>query len=186
MCVEPATFAMAAGGAAALGQTAMGASGSISQGYANSQAGMMRAMVAQQNAKMAMTEASAKISRIDDSVGRAIGQERAAFGSSNIDINSGSPLLMQAFSAAQGNMDKQLAAAEGLNRAAGQNFAAADAARSADQSLRAGYLGAGTALLSGVSRIAGLASFGAKSLPAGSGSVSFDAGDPLAYWQWGR
>lgn len=186
MCVEPTTMAMAAAGIGTVAQTAMGISGSISQGYANSQAGMMRAYVASENAKMALAESATKASRVDDKVNAAIGASRTNAGAAGVDPNVGSPLLSQMFSAAQGNMDKQLIMAEGLNKAAGYHYAAADAARGADQALKAGYLGAGTALIGGVTRMASLAAFGAKYAPGSSGSVELEVGDPLQYWSQGR
>jgi hypothetical protein len=186
MCVEPTTLAMAAAGIGTAAQTAMGISGSISQGYANSQAGMMRAHVAAENAKMALAESATKASRVDDRVNAAIGASRSNAGALGIDPNVGSPLLSQMFSAAQGNMDKQLIMAEGLNKAAGYHYAASDAARGADQALKAGYLGAGTALISGATSALKLAAFGSKWAPGSSGSVDLEYGDPLNYWSQGR
>lgn len=186
MCVEPTTFAMAASGIATAASTAMGVSGSISQGYANSQAGMYRSMVAAENAKMVLAQSTAKASRVDDAVNRAIGATRSNAGASGIDPNVGSPLLAQMFSASQGNMDKQLIMAEGLNKAAGYHYAASGAARDADQALKAGYLGAGTALIGGATKLASLAAFGSKYMAGSSGSVELNVEDPLAYWQQGR
>jgi hypothetical protein len=152
MCFDPTT-AMSIGGAA------LGAAGSILGGGQNAAAERTRAEFAQINAQMALTEASGKLGQIDRRVDQSIGAIKANFGGGNIDANSGSPLLMQAFSASQGNTDKQLTIAQGLNQAAGQHEIAGEALQRASDAETAGWLGAGTALLRGFGSIRGLEDF---------------------------
>lgn len=166
MCIDPIS-AITLG--TSLGGAALSAFGSVSAGNQNAAAAEMQAKIAQANAAMAMTEASGKISRISGQVDQAIGHTRASFGAGNIDVSSGSPLLLQAMSAANGNIDRQLTAAGAFNQSAGQNFTAGQALQKAGDDRTAGWLGAGTALLRGLSSIKGF----------GLGFGGGGAGDPL-------
>ena len=162
MCIDPISMISIAGGVAgAAGSLVSGAAGSQAAG-ANANQALVAAAAARANAGMALDYGEGKVAQINQRVGNAIGAARAFAGAGNLAVNSGSPLAVQAMSAAQGNTDKQLALAGALNQAAGQNFAGAQADQSAVQDYRAqgydmlgGLLGAGTAALRGIASIRG-------------------------------
>jgi hypothetical protein len=164
MCLDPTTFAVAGG--------ATGALGSILGGFQNSTAAKYAASIAQTNATTALDEGAAQGAQIGQRVQRQIGQTRSYFGGANLNVQKGSPLMLQASSAAEGNIDKQLAMAGSLNQAAGQNAQAGYDEERSTESLTAGWLGAGTSMLYGLSRWNGLGGFGAGGGDPGTASVS--------------
>jgi hypothetical protein len=169
MCVDPISMGLMA---LSIGGGALGAFGSISAGNANARAAELAAQTAQANAKMALDEGEGRAALVDQRVRQVIGASRAAAGAGNLDIASGSPLMVQALSAQQGNTDRQLALAAGINRAAGMNFAAGQDYQKADQDRLAGWIGAGTSVLNsigGLRRGIGLGDFG---FGGGGGAIS--------------
>ena len=149
MCVDPMTALSVGGGL-------LGAAGSLFGGNANAKAAEQAAQVAQLNAKTTLNYAEGSADQIQQRVDRTIGAARANYGGANLNVSVGSPLAVQAMSATQGNTDKQLTIARGLNQASGQNFAAGQDYQKAGQDQIAGILGAGTALLHGLGGIRGL------------------------------
>lgn len=179
MCLDPVTAvsgALAVGGAGLnLFGASQSAQGAKDAANATAFGANLAAQTADINAKLALQEGTQKLGAIDTKVQRAIGATRAAAGGANIDANSGSPLMMQVFSAMQGNVDKQLTIAGSENEAAGQYFAAAQDRFKASDALRAGQLGAGTAWLTGATgAVKSLAGFGGFS--RGSGGFNFGFG----------
>lgn len=120
-------------------------------------------------ADLAYAKGTLEDSRTRDAIARALGGETAHYAASNLDPTSGSPLLLQAFSATQGQIDINLIHARaGIEAAAAHSRAAgtlAEAAGSAgqelsikmkgDQDMLAGYFGAATSLLSAGSKMFG-------------------------------
>lgn len=74
--------------------------------------------ILRQNADMAMTRSTFEQNRIDDQVDAVTGAQVNYFAGGNLDPASGSPAVMQAMSAAQGETDKMLAAARGAQERA--------------------------------------------------------------------
>ncbi|MCA3685274.1 MAG: hypothetical protein IOC02_14320 [Methylobacterium sp.] len=71
-----------------------------------------------QNADMAMTRSTFEQNRIDDQVDAVTGAQVNYFAGGNLDPATGSPAVLQAMSAAQGETDKMLAAARGAQERA--------------------------------------------------------------------
>jgi hypothetical protein len=163
--------------ALALGSTALTAIGKLGSGYAASDADKFQAMIADKNAQLltekakaeaaegtlATDEATLQQSRTIEAVKRTIGSQTSRFTGSNLDPTMGSPLLLAGFTAAQGEMDLALEGAKGtlgvasalgqsagtMAAAAGEKGKSASFNIDASQQVMAGWLGAGTALLSG-------------------------------------
>lgn len=128
----------------------VGAIGQISAGNAAAAAGRYNAQVSDNNAQRIRAEAATEIQDKRRDVRRQLGSIRAAYGASGIDF-SGSPLDVLADSAFEGEWDvtkirykAEVAAVDEENRA---NLYRAGA----DASQTAGYIGAGSSLLSGLS-----------------------------------
>jgi hypothetical protein len=71
-----------------------------------------------QNADMAMMRSTFEQNRIDDQLDAVTGAQVNYFAGGNLDPSSGSPAVLQAMSAAQGETDKMLAAARGAQERA--------------------------------------------------------------------
>jgi hypothetical protein len=188
MCTGMEVALLAAGG--------LQAGGSIYNGIAGAQSAKVDQRIAGLNrdtqTKTAETErlfadlelrrAAADEASKRTEVAGIIGQQRAYFGASNLDPAMGSPLLLQATTAAQGEVDAGLIRAQGeLDYASGMSKAAstqAGAATSAYQSeaagmraqqdLIAGALGAGTAILGAATKWPGLTGGAGTYQPAGA------------------
>lgn len=201
MC-DPVTLGLAVGGGL------LSATGSIMSGRSTKKASELQRQIAEGNAavlgKQAEAEAElAKLpgvkarldeTRLGDQVERVLGAQSARFGARGIDATSASPLLIAGFTAAQGETDAALIRARGkleeagaLSRVAATKGQIAGATGQAlgfeqkgDDALIAGYLGAGTALLTGAAKawpgLSGGASSTFFSLGPASGSFS-GAGD---------
>jgi hypothetical protein len=188
----------------AMGSTALTAIGKLGAGYAASDADKFQAMIADKNAqlltekasaeaaegKLATDEATLQQSRTIMQVQRTIGAQTARFAGSNLDPTMGSPLLLEGFTAAQGAMDMAIEGAKGtlgnaqaLGAAAGTRAeAAGETGRAssfnidATQQVMAGWLGAGTALLSGATAFKQYSALAAAAGQGGGG------GGPTFSW----
>jgi hypothetical protein len=178
----------------------VGAAGKLYEGFAKSDAGRLSAGIARDNADLLdrqgeIAKESAGLSLTKGAwdasqVARALQTTQAGnvshFAGRNIDPSSGSPLLMQGFSAAQGATDMALAAAkgeigyaEGLTRSSGifgqaasQQWKAAQDEQAATTARISGLFGAATTLLSaGAAPWAGIGGLTAAS-PVGVGDYS--------------
>ncbi len=183
MCVDPVT-------ALSVASAGMGAASSLFGGSANAKAAEIAAQTAEANSKMALAEGEGRVGQINQRVNNIIGAARANYAAGNLALNSGSPLMVQAMSAAQGNTDKQLAMAGALNQASGQSSAAATDLNSATQDRISGIVGAGTALLHGLAGIRGLGGAlgmsGAGSATALSGAATpFGMGAQQPFYDFG-
>ncbi|HXF45758.1 MAG TPA: hypothetical protein VNK91_06530 [Burkholderiaceae bacterium] len=136
-------------------------------------AGINREM-AKMDAKLAYTNASYKIARVQRAVRAATSSATAHFASANLDPAYGSPLLIQGHAAAQGEADQAILAAQGgldastalahaataANQMVTSLYAKAAAEDRARQSLLSGFLGFGSSLLRGAGRWPGLSGEG--------------------------
>jgi len=162
----------------ALGSTMLTALSKIGTGYANSQVDRLQQGIATNNAallrnkanaeasegQLSLDEASLNQSRTIVQVNRTLGAETGKFAASNLDPTSGSPLLLEGFSASQAATDMALIGAKGelgnaqsllnaagtMSQRAGQVGQAAAFGAKATSDIMTGYLGAGTSFLSGL------------------------------------
>lgn len=149
----------------------LNAAGSILSGVGQAQQYNYRAAVAANNAQIARANAGADINagQYEGSAsllrtGETIGQQRAAFGANNIDVNTGSAARVQESTRTIGAMDAALIHYNAARAAYGENVqAAADIAQSKLDRLAAagaaesGLFTAGSGLLSTASSLAGKA-----------------------------
>lgn len=201
MC-DPITLGLA------LGAGALGATGAIMGGRSTKKASDLQMQIAEGNAAVLGKQAEAEEelaklpgvkarldeTRLGDQVERVLDAQTARFGARGIDATSASPLLIAGFTAAQAETDKALIQSRGalekasaLSRVAATKGQIAGAtgqalgfAQKGDDALIAGYLGAGTALLTGAAKawpgLSGGPSSTFFSLGPASGSFS-GAGD---------
>ena len=151
---------------------AVGAVGAIQQGKAAKAAADFNATISMQNAEIARADAAMQAGQLDRENYLRLGSIRAAQGKSGGEAGQGSVLDVLGDVAAQGELEKQYALYQGEQRARGyQNTAALDTF-SGKQAQKAGYLKAGTELLSG-----GAKAYGAYNrLPTNSGYSDFVSG----------
>lgn len=151
MCVDPVQGLLAG---ANVGFSLFGASQSARGAARGAQQGAMQSLLAAQiadaNARMAMIEASGRISAVDRKVDAVIGHNVADAAARGLDPNQGSPLLDQAYVEAQGNIDKKLIAGAALTEKASLHYAAAGEMQKGGDALAAAKYGAGTAWLGGL------------------------------------
>jgi hypothetical protein len=127
----------------------VGAVGAIQQGKAAKAAADFNATINMQNAEIARADAAMQAQQIGRENYLRLGAVRAAQGKSGGAAGEGSVLDVLGDVAAQGELEKQYALYQGEQRARGfQNTATLDTF-SGRQAEKAGYLKAGTELLSG-------------------------------------
>lgn len=147
--VEIATLALAAGG------VAMSAIGSIQQGKQAQAAAKFNADMMNRNAAIARQQAAAEEEKQRRLGYMRQGAARAAYGASGVAIE-GSPLDILEQSAAQEELDAlniRYRGAIGAQSAEGQ---AALSGMRGEAAMQAGYMGAGSAILMGGSKMAGI------------------------------
>lgn len=141
----------------------------------------MQADVADMGVDFSWSKAKTQISRIEEQGRQVLSTQRSYFAGNNLDPTFGSPLLMQAITAGRVQSDVELTkagaaieAADARTRAANiraqaagqrgnaltQLYQQAGAQMKGDADMTAGYFGAATALLSGVTQFAGGGGFG--------------------------
>lgn len=149
MCVM--TVALIATAAAAT----VSAVGMISSGNAQARASNYNAEVEKQNGEMARQSAAAQAQQVERDNARKMGQITAAYGASGIDPNQGSPLDVMADVADEGELSKRLVLYQGeVDARAGLQRAQIDTMQGR-AAQTAGYVNAGSTLLSAGGRIAG-------------------------------
>lgn len=138
--------------------------GSIMQGNAQARADNYNAEVEKQNADSARAAAAAQAQQTERDNARKMGQITAAYGASGIDPNQGSPLDVMADMADEGELSKRLVLYQGEvdARAAGQRATLDTMQGKSAQT--AGYISAGSTLLSAGARVAG--NYAAPAAPA--------------------
>ena len=147
---DPVTAMIVAGVGAAVS-----AVGAIQQGKAAKAAADYNATVSEQNAQIARNDAAMQATQIERENALRLGAIRAAQGKSGGVANEGSVLDVLGDVAAQGELDRQYAIYQGEQRARGFTNTAQLDRVSGKQAQRAGYLRAGSELLSGGSRAYG-------------------------------
>lgn len=156
----PAIAMSAAVGMQAIGSIMGGEAASASAKY---QAAVARnnAVIAQQNAAYALQAGERAATKKQLETAGTIGREKAIQGAGNLDVNTGSPADVRGSTASLGELDALTIRNNAARQAYGyatqsQSFgsqAALDTA-AGSQALTAGYIGAGTSLLSGASSVA--------------------------------
>lgn len=106
MCVDPATAALISLGVTAVG-TGVAAYSSYSSGQASQRAAEYRAKQAERQARDATERAAVEEQRTRRQTAQLEGRQRALMAAGNVDLGSGSPLLILADTAQFGEMDAQ-------------------------------------------------------------------------------
>jgi hypothetical protein len=176
--MDPITIAMAAAG----GLKAVGALTSIfgaGQQYRQAKrVTRMKQMQLRDNADMVMRQSTFEQNRLQDQVDATLGAEVNFFAGGNLDPTSGSPAVLQAMSAAQGETDRQLIGARAVTQRADMFQQISDLeSRLSDQRTGMSY-GVATTLINTASDLLGM--FGK---PGGQGGSAFgfggNAGTPI-------
>lgn len=132
----------------ALVGTGVSAYSAIEQGQAQKKAADENAAIAEANAQAAEDKAKYDEAQHREKVKRLLSSQRALYGASGVDME-GSPLMVQADTLDQGNMDA-LAIRKGGSVAAAEQRSMANLYRMQGKSARtSSYLSAGSTLLSG-------------------------------------
>lgn len=132
-----------------LAATAVSAISAVRQGQAAKAAADYNALINQQNAGIARSDAAAQAAQVDRENYLRLGSIRAAQGKSGGVAGEGSVLDVLGDVAAQGELEKQYALYQGEQRARGYGNTATLDTFSGRNAQTAGYLKAGTELLSG-------------------------------------
>lgn len=163
----------------ALASTALTSLSKLGSGYMGSSLSTLQESIASSNAallrqsagmeasegKLSLDQGALDTSRTVASLNRTLGSETAGFSSGGLDPTSGSPLLLEGFSASQAATDMALIGAKAelgnagalqqsastLGQAASAQGQASAFGMKATQDVMAGWLGAGTSMLSGLS-----------------------------------
>lgn len=151
----------------------VGAVSAIQQGNAAKAAADYNATISMQNAGIARSDAQAQATQIERENLLRLGSIRAAQGKAGGAAGAGSILDVLGDVAAQGELDKQFALYEGEQRARGYTNTANLDTFSGKQARTAGYLKAGTELLSGGAKAYAA---GGRTLPTNSGYSDFVSG----------
>lgn len=131
----------------AAGSALLGAVGSIRAGNAQAAALERNAAIERENAGTALASAEADAARQQTADQRRRATALNAAGASGVDPTSGSPLDLMADMAAEGALDQEITRWRGRTRANAGLQAASNDLAAADQASTAGYLNAGTTLL---------------------------------------
>jgi len=139
-----------------------GAQGALSifglgqQNKALKRATRLKQAALRQNADMVMKEAGFEINRLDDQIDAVHGAQTNFYAGGNLDPASGSPAIVQALTAAQGETDKMLLAAKGQSARADMFQQISDLESRLDDARKGFALGVGTQLLSTATQWLGL------------------------------
>lgn len=120
------------------------------QGQAQSQALKYNAKVADNQAIAAQQQAQYIADQQRDQTRRVLARQRALYGTAGVDVGVGSPLMVLADSAREGELNAQATLASGTARAQGFQAQAQLDRYMAGQAQTAGNIGAGVSLLSGL------------------------------------
>lgn len=134
--------------------TVAGAAGSIAAGNQANKVAEYNAKVAENNAQSAQQTAAYEANLTRENLRRVVGSQRAAGASSGLDTTSGTPVAVLGDTAQQGEMDVLAQLYSGQAAAVGyQNDARRMRAEGKAQK-QAGFINAGTSLLSGFGKMA--------------------------------
>lgn len=113
----------------------------IDQAVRGTRAYALAAEIARKNADLAMGRANVEEQRIRDETARGLASQTAYFAANNQDPTYGSPLVLAAHGAAQGESDALIARAGGVQAAAEQQWSAYSLADRADETIEAAEVG---------------------------------------------
>lgn len=130
---------------------AVGAYSVVSQSRAQAAWGKYNAKVAERNAMMAKLGAEKEAGRKRAEVRKLLARQRAVYGKAGVEFE-GSPLLVMADTAAEGELDALLIEYRGLTQSQAQRSQAELDRMKARATKRAGWYGAGQSLLGGAAR----------------------------------
>lgn len=136
----------------AVGATLLGAASSISAGNQQSAALQENAQVSRANAGTALATAEADTARQQRESQRRLATAANTAAGTGVDISSGSPLDLMTNLAAEGALDEQITRWKGVTQANAYLTQAQQQQRQAGQVRDAGYMQAGTTLLTGLAR----------------------------------
>ena len=131
--------------------TALSAYGQIQQGKAQQKWGSYNAALAERDAETARLNAEYEAGVQCKETQKLLGRQRALYGKSGVTLE-GSPLLMMAETAAEGELDALMIERGGKTRAQGYRSEAVLSRMKGKAAKRAGYYGAGSTLLTGAAR----------------------------------
>lgn len=134
--------------------TVVGAVGSISAGNQSAKVAEYNAKVAENNAQAAQQTAAYEANLTRENLRRTIGAQRAAGASSGLDTTSGTPVAVLGDTAKQGEMDVLAQLYSGRAAAVGYHNDARRMRAEGKAQKQAGFINAGTSLLSGFSKMA--------------------------------
>ena len=146
MCFDPATMVMALGAATS-------AVGSIAAGVSQNNVAKYNAQVAENNATAERQRAAYEAGMIRDNVRRAIGSQRAVGASSGLDISQGTPVAVLGDTAKAGELDVLARLYSGEAAATAYQNDAARFRAEGSAAKTAGFIGAGTSVLSGFAQL---------------------------------
>ena len=144
---------MAAGIAVIAVGTVVNAFGQIQQGKAQQKWGSYNAAVAERDAETARLNAEYEAGVQRKETQKLLGRQRALYGKSGVTLE-GSPLLLMAETAAEGELDALMIERGGKMRAQGYRSEATLSRMKGSAAKRAGYYGAGSTLLTGAGQAA--------------------------------
>ncbi|HEY0149851.1 MAG TPA: hypothetical protein VGB70_12720 [Allosphingosinicella sp.] len=145
MSVDPMSIAT-------LASTGLSAFGAIGEGKAAYRAGMYDAAVSDENARLTTLEGAFEEGRIRREERALSGEAMAAMGASGVMLGTGSALELLRENAYLSEMDALTARWNAAGQARGYRMDAERARAGARDARRAGYMRAGTAILSGASQ----------------------------------
>jgi hypothetical protein len=137
---------------ATLASTAVSAVGGVMEGKAGHKAGMYDAAISEENARLAALEGAHEESAIRRTERALSGEVIAAMGGSGVQLGTGSALELLRENAYNSEYDALAARWNAASQARGHRLDAARSRAGAKDARRAGYLRAGTAILSGASQ----------------------------------
>jgi hypothetical protein len=140
---------VASAASSAIGSIA-GATGNVQQGKAEAQADLTNAAIQRQNAEIVKQQADAQAAIDTEQTERTLGQARAAYGASGVDVTRGSPLEVMADQAASGELTRQLDLYKGAVQATGNLAQAGLLQQEAGAAQRAGQIRGASTLLTGL------------------------------------
>lgn len=140
---------------AAIAAAGVGAYASYEQGQAQGKAARYNARVQENQALAAKQQAEFAANQQREQTRRLLARERALYGSSGVDVGVGSPLLVVADTAMQGELEAQAILKGGADRQSSFRAQAGLDRFMGRQAEMAGNIGAGATLLSGLGSAAG-------------------------------
>jgi len=153
MGIDPGTLAIASTVLGGL-QTGMQIMGNVNQGRAQAQAANYQAQVAANNAQMITQQGIVAAEQQQQKTAALIGGQRAAYGASGVDVNSGSSLDVQASTAMLGRLNTDTTLYNANVEARNATAQSALLSREATYDTQAGWMNASSSALGGATNVA--------------------------------